>query len=230
MKRRIDQILGNFGYCSRWQARRWVNEGRVRHGDVVVTDFSVKAEPRELLIDGEPIEFPDGMLILFNKPLGYVCSHDSGDGPRVYDLLPPRWLERDPKVVSIGRLDKDTSGLLLLTDQTALVQRWTSPKHHVDKIYRATLDRELGPTVIEQFASGLALRGEDKPCLPARLTVVSARVADVVISEGRYHQVRRMFAACGYQVEALHRQQFGDYSLADLPEGQWRALPVPGIM
>lgn len=227
MKRRIDQILGNFGYCSRWQARRWINEGRITHNGVVLTDFAAKVEPRELLIDGEPIEFPDGMLILLNKPLGYVCSHESGEGPRVYDLLPPRWQDRDPKVVSIGRLDKDTSGLLLLTDQSALVQRWTAPKHHVEKVYRATLDRELEPGVIGQFAAGIALRGEDKPCLPATLTIVAAKVAEVTLSEGRYHQVRRMFAACGYQVEALHRQRFGDVELGDLPEGQWQALPLP---
>ncbi|NQD37671.1 rRNA pseudouridine synthase [Permianibacter sp. IMCC34836] len=227
MKRRIDQILGNFGYCSRWQARRWINEGRISHNGVVLTDFSSKVEPRELLIDGEPIAFPDGMLILLNKPLGYVCSHESGEGPRVYDLLPPRWQDREPKVVSIGRLDKDTSGLLLLTDQSALVQRWTSPKHHVEKVYRATLDRELDPGVIGQFAAGIALRGEAKVCLPAALTIIDAKLAEVTLSEGRYHQVRRMFAACGYQVEALHRQRFGDIELGDLPEGQWRALPLP---
>lgn len=227
MKRRVDQILSNFGYCSRWQARLWINEGRIRVGDTPVTDFSQKVEPRELLIDGEPIEFPDGLLIALHKPVGYVCSHDSGEGPRVYDLLPPRWRERDPKVVSIGRLDKDTSGLLLLTDQSALVQRWTSPRHHVLKTYIATVDRALSPELVAQFASGLSLRGEDKPCLPAELRLVAERQAEVRISEGRYHQVRRMFAACGYQVETLHRSQFGDYALADLPAGQWRSLPLP---
>lgn len=227
MKRRVDQILSNFGYCSRWQARLWINEGRIRVGDTSVTDFSQKVEPRELLIDGEPIEFPDGLLIALHKPVGYVCSHDSGEGPRVYDLLPPRWRERDPKVVSIGRLDKDTSGLLLLTDQSALVQRWTSPRHHVLKTYIATVDRALSPELVAQFASGLLLRGEDKPCLPAELRIVAEHQAEVRISEGRYHQVRRMFAACGYQVETLHRSQFGDYVLADLPAGQWRSLPLP---
>jgi 16S rRNA pseudouridine516 synthase len=229
MKRRVDQILGNFGYCSRWQARLWVNEGRLRVGDTVITDFSQKVEPSELLIDNEPIEFPNGMLIMLYKPLDYVCSHEGGEGPRIYDLLPPRWLQRDPKVVSIGRLDKDTSGLLLITDQSALVQRWTSPRHHVEKVYRVTLDRDLLPDVEAQFAAGIQLRGEDKPCLPAQLQHVESRVADVTLSEGRYHQVRRMFAACGYQVEGLHRHRFGDYTLADLPVGEWRAMPLPNV-
>lgn len=227
MKKRIDQILGNYGYCSRWQARLWINDGRVRVGEQVITDFSLKVEPREVLIDDEPIAFPDGMLILLHKPLGYVCSHDSSEGKRVYDLLPPRWLDREPKVVSVGRLDKDTSGLLLLTDQSALVQRWTSPKHHVEKRYVATVDRDLEADVIGAFGSGLMLRGEDKACLPATLQICAPRVAEVSLREGRYHQVRRMFAACGYQVEALHRQQFGPYSLDDLPEGQWRSVPLP---
>lgn len=227
MKRRLDQILSNFGYCSRWQARIWVNAGRLQHNGEVLKDFSAKVEPRELLIDGEPIAFPDGLLIALHKPLGYVCSHDSGEGLRVYDLLPPQWQLREPKVISVGRLDKDTSGLLLLTDQSALAQRWTSPKRHVDKIYRVTVDQDLSPELVAQFAHGIALRGEDKPCLPAALTMVSPRVAEVTLREGRYHQVRRMFAACGYQVEALHRYRFGDYELGELAVGEWRSLPLP---
>ena len=227
MKRRIDQILGNFGYCSRWQARRWINDGRVSHKGSVLTDFSAKVEPGEILIDGEPVEFPDGMLILLHKPVGYVCSHEGAEGPRVYDLLPPRWQDREPKLVSIGRLDKDTSGLLLLTDQTALVQRWTSPKRHVEKVYQATLDRELDTELIVRFAAGIALRGEDKPCLPATLAIVAPNMAEVTLSEGRYHQVRRMFAACGFQVETLHRLRFGALALADLPVAEWRSLPLP---
>ncbi len=227
MKKRVDQILGNFGYCSRWQARLWINEGRLRVGDAVINDFAQKVEPRELLIDGEPIDFPDGMLIALHKPLGYVCSHDSSEGPRVYDLLPVRWLDRDPKVVSVGRLDKETSGLLLLTDQSALVQRWTSPKHQVGKVYRAGVDHELTAELVQAFATGVHLRGEAQPCLPALLTIVSPRVAEVTVQEGRYHQVRRMFAACGYQVESLHRTRVGEYELGDLPAGQWRSLTLP---
>lgn len=227
MKRRVDQILGNFGYCSRWQARMWVNDGRVRIGETVVTDFAEKVDPSALLIDGESIPFPTGMLIMLHKPVGYVCSHDSGEGLRVYDLLPPAWLQREPKLVSVGRLDKDTSGLLLLTDQSALVQRWTSPKHHVEKVYRVSVDRELSSDVIDAFAQGVQLRGEDKACMPATLTICAPRVAEVSVNEGRYHQVRRMFAACGYHVDALHRERVGTYSLADLPVGQWRSLPLP---
>ena len=227
MKRRIDQILSSFGYCSRWQARVWINAGRIRVGETVLNDFAQKVEPRDVLVDGEPIPFPDGMLIMLHKPLGYVCSHDSGEGMRVYDLLPPAWLQREPKLVSVGRLDKDTSGLLLLTDQSALVQRWTSPKHHVEKVYRVTVDQPLSPDLISTFAAGVHLRGEDKPCLPATLNIRAPREADVTVSEGRYHQVRRMFAACGYHVEALHRERVGAYDLADLPVGEWRSLPLP---
>lgn len=227
--RRLDQLLANLGYCSRRDARAWVKAGRITIDGAPATNPSQKVDLTRttVLIDGEPPDHPDGLLLLLHKPTGLTCSHDEREGPLVYELLPPRWRARNPVVTSIGRLDKDTSGLLLLTDQTALVHRLTSPKHKVPKIYRATVDRDLDPALIALFAAGtLQLEGEKAPCAPAELRLLDARTAELTLIEGKYHQVRRMFATQGFHVETLHRTTFGDLTLDDLPPGTYRELPL----
>jgi 16S rRNA pseudouridine516 synthase len=215
--RRVDQLLSSLGYCSRKEARALCAQGRVTVDGLPVKDASARVVAARVALDGEPLDFPDGLFVMLHKPVGLVCSHDSREGARVYELLPEPWLRRDPKVNTVGRLDKETSGLILLTDVGALVQRLTSPKHHVDKVYEATLDA----------TPGILLDGEDEPTLPAKLEVLGDRRVQVTLSEGRYHQVRRMFAACGLHVEALKRTRFGEWSLGELPEGEWTALPLP---
>lgn len=225
--RRLDQLLANLGYCSRREARTWVAAGRVTVGERVAQDSGAKADPAAVRVDGEPLDHPAGLLLLVHKPTGLVCSHDEREGPSVYDLLPPRWRARNPMVTSIGRLDKDTSGLILLTDQSALVHRLTSPKHKVPKVYRATVDRDLDPALIATFAAGtLQLDGEKAPCAPADLVLRAPRVAELTLIEGKYHQVRRMFAACGWHVDTLHRERFGDLTLGELAPGTVRELPL----
>lgn len=226
--RRLDQLLSSLGYCSRREAQALCDQGRVTLAGAAVDDASQRVDPALVQLDQAPLEFPHGLLVMLNKPVGLVCSHDPREGPRVYDLLPERWQHRDPKVTTIGRLDKDTSGLLLFTDQGQLVQRLTSPRHHVDKVYLATLDREATPAMIEAFAAGLELQeeGERVKTLPALLRPVGDRRAEVTLREGRYHQVRRMFAAVGAHVVALERTGFGDWSLGELAPGQWKALPL----
>jgi 16S rRNA pseudouridine516 synthase len=204
-----------------------VEAGRVTVRGKVSDDPGQKAHAAEVRVDGEPLDHPEGLLLLLHKPTGLVCSHDEREGPSVYDLLPPRWRGRNPQVTSIGRLDKDTSGLLLLTDQTPLVHKLTSPKHKVPKVYVTTVDRDLSPDLISLFASGtLMLEGEKEPCAPASLQLRGARTAELTLTEGRYHQVRRMFAAAGATVLTLHRSHFGTLDLGDLASGQWRELPL----
>jgi len=225
--RRLDQLLSSLGYCSRREARGWFAAGRLAVKGVVAEDYGAKADPADVTVDGEPLDHPAGLLLLLHKPVGLVCSHDGREGPDIYSLIPSRWRQRNPSVTSIGRLDKDTSGVLLLTDLSPLVHRLTSPKHKVPKVYRATVDRDLSPELIAQFASGtLLLDGEDAPCAPATLNLLSAREAELTLTEGRYHQVRRMFAASGATVLTLHRARFGPLELGDLPAGQWRELPL----
>jgi 16S rRNA pseudouridine516 synthase len=225
--RRLDQLLSNLGYCSRRESRDWMDAGRVSVRGDVVRDPGKKVEQVDVRVDGEPLDHPAELLLMLHKPVGLVCSHEEQEGANVYSLLPERWRRRNPQITSIGRLDKDTSGLLLLTDHSALVHRLTSPKHKVPKVYRATVARELSPDLVPLFASGTLLLADEKtPCLPAELRILNPTTAELVLIEGRYHQARRMFASQGYEVLELHRSRFGHLDLGDLPVGQWRELDL----
>ena len=225
--RRLDQILANYGYCSRSEAKRWIRARRLVIGSQPAHAPEDKADPTAVLVDGEPVECPEGILALFHKPAGYVCTHEHREGPTVFDLLPPRWIKRNPPVTSVGRLDKDTTGLLIVTDIGELVQKWTSPKHKVPKVYEVTVDGSIDPKLVELFASGqLLLDDEDKPCLPARLEIVTPHESRLELVEGRFHQVKRMFASQGLDVVKLHRSRVGEFDLTGLEPGKWRMLNV----
>lgn len=227
---RIDQILSRHGYCSRGESRGWLKAGRITLRGIPVKDPSEKVLVEDLRVDGEPVDHPEGILVVLHKPAGLVCSRDEREGPNVFSLLPERWSRRNPPITSVGRLDKETTGLLLITDQGELVQRWTSPRHKVTKRYLVEVDQDLDPTLVPLFASGsLRLPDESDPCLPATLTLVGPRIAHLDLVEGRYHQVRRMFASQGFRVISLHRSHFGALDLGDLPAGQWRAVVAESI-
>lgn len=232
---RIDKLLSSMGYGSRSEMARMAKAGGIVLDGVELANASARIAvtpdlPQRLQIDGEALDPLCGLVILLHKPLGMTCSHKE-DGPLVYDILPKRWRGRDPAISTIGRLDKQTSGLLLLTDDGALLHRIISPKRHVKKTYRARLARTLAGTEGAVFASGrLMLEGEEKPLAPAELEVVSPTEALLTVTEGRYHQVRRMFAATGNRVEALHRERLGGLSLPEgLAAGQWRLLTAAEI-
>jgi 16S rRNA pseudouridine516 synthase len=178
-----------------------------------------------MTVDDEPLDPPPGLALMLHKPTGVTCSHKE-QGPLVYKLLPERWRRREPAISSVGRLDKETSGLLLMTDDGALLHKIISPRSEVTKRYDVTLDRPLRGDEQKIFASGqLMLEGEEKLLLPAPLEVVSETRAFVTLTEGRYHQVRRMFAAVGNHVTALHRDRVGALALpADLAAGEFRIL------
>lgn len=227
---RVDKLLSSMGYGSRKEMARLAQAGGITLDGAPLVDVSARIPitpdlPSRLQIEGRALDPIAGMVILLNKPLGMSCSHKE-IGPLVYDLLPPRWRRRDPGISTVGRLDKQTSGLLLLTDDGKLLHRIISPKHHVQKTYRATLARPLNGTEGALFASGqLMLEGEDKPLAPAHLDIITETEALISVTEGRYHQVRRMFAATGNHVEALHRQTLGGLALPDdLAPGAWRLL------
>jgi 16S rRNA pseudouridine516 synthase len=228
--RRIDQLLASLGYGSRSEVRGWVEAGRVTVKGIPATDPGARVEPGDVRIDGDPPDHPGEILIMLNKPPGRVCSHDSSEGPSVYGLLPERWQRRNPPVTSVGRLDKDTTGLLLLTDISQLVHRLTSPKHKVPKVYRVRIDREMPGGIEEVFSSGLLLLpDENTPCLPASLKRIGGQEAEITLSEGRYHQVKRMFGSQGCTVTELQRIRFGPLELGNLPLGEWIELPINGL-
>lgn len=223
---RLDRVLANLGYGSRRDVRRVILDGRVFVRGEVVRDETRKVDAHEVTVDGKALDHPDGIVVMLHKPTGVVCSHDEGEGPTVFELLPERWSSRNPRVESVGRLDKDSSGLLLLTDDHQLLHRLTSPRHHVPKRYEVELDDDLPDGIVERFAAGtLLLAGDPDPCRPAELEPTGPRSAAVVLTEGRYHQVRRMFAACGRTVVALHRSHVGDLALGDLAPGAWVEVP-----
>lgn len=227
---RLDRLLGSLGYGSRRDIAALARLGAITLDGRDLTDASARIAvtpdlPARMTVDGQPVDPPPGVVILLNKPLGVTCSHKEA-GPLVYDLLPTRWRARDPAISTVGRLDKETSGLLLMTDDGDLLHRIISPKRHVAKVYRAILARPLNGTEGALFASGqLMLEGDDKPLKPATLEVISSTEARLTVTEGRYHMVRRMFAAAGNHVEALHRERLGGLALpVDLEPGQWRLL------
>lgn len=227
---RLDQLLSRFGYCSRREAADWIRRGRVTADGGALLKPDQRAEPGAVLVDGKPVEFPQGLLIALHKPAGYASSHDPSESPLLYDLLPPPWLRRNPGPVSVGRLDRETTGLILITDDGALAHRLTSPKHDVEKTYEVTVSAPLPDGLPELFSAGtLVLRGESKPCLPARLEITGIHTARVFLSEGKYHQVRRMFASQGCPVTRLHRTAIGTLTLEGIPEGEWRECRAESI-
>ncbi len=232
---RLDKLLASMGYGSRSEMARLAKAGGIMLDGVALEDVSARLAvtadlPGRLRIDGEALDPLAGLVILLNKPLGMTCSHKEA-GPLVYDILPARWRRRDPAISTIGRLDKQTSGLLLMTDDGGLLHRIISPKRHVQKTYRARLARPLTGREGDLFASGrLMLEGEEKPLAPAVLEVISETEALLTVTEGRYHQVRRMFAATGNHVEALHRERLGGLALPEgMGPGAWRLLTADEI-
>ncbi len=227
---RLDRLLANLGYGSRKEVQALVATGKVVLDGKALKDAGVRIAvdaslPERMTIRGVPVDPPAPLVLMMHKPLGVVCSHKE-DGEKIYDLLPRRWRLRDPALSTVGRLDKDTSGLILITDDGDFLHRVISPKRHVPKTYLAKLDRPLNGAEGEAFAAGtLMLEGEEKPLLPARLDVVDERSARLTITEGRYHQVRRMLAAVGNHVVDLHRERIGGIALPqDLEPGQHRIL------
>lgn len=226
---RLTRLIANLGYGSQRDVKAMLRDGRVTLADGTGLTEQSKVEHGDVRIDGEPLDPPPGMVVMLNKPEGYTCS-TSDPGRIVYELLPPRFMRRNPIVAPVGRLDRDTTGLLLLTDDGPLLHRLTSPKHHVPKTYEVTLARPLDGSEAELFASGtLILRSETTPLLPAVLEATGTHSARLTITEGRYHQVKRMFAATGNHVESLHRAAIGGLGLGDLPSGQWRLLSVDEV-
>lgn len=230
MMARLDRLLANLGYGSRREVNSLVRDGKVVLDGATLKDagarIAVTADlPARMTISGVAVDPPAPLTLMMHKPLGVVCSHKEV-GRSVYELLPHRWRARMPGLSTVGRLDKETTGLLLITDDGPFLHRVISPRAHVAKRYVATLDRPMNGEEGAIFAAGtLMLDGETDPLEPAALEALGPKEARLVITEGRYHQVRRMFAAVGNHVTALHRDRIGGLALPeDLEPGAWRIL------
>ncbi|PRM90309.1 16S rRNA pseudouridine(516) synthase [Aliarcobacter cryaerophilus] len=221
--KRVDAYLSSLGYCTRSEARKFLKMNSVFINENRVFNPSLKAKHNEIRVNDEKLD-SEKITILMNKPSNVICSHNDS-GKLIYSLLPQRWQNRNPKISTIGRLDMDTTGAILLTDDGELNHKLTSPKKDVKKIYEVTLQNPLKGDEKEIFASGtVVLNGEDKPLKPAKLIILSDNLVHLEIVEGKYHQVKRMFAYTKNKVTKLHRLEFAGFRVDDLKEGEFRVI------
>jgi 23S rRNA pseudouridine2605 synthase len=217
----LERVLSKAGLGSRTEARRWVGEGRVTVNGKVEGDPNrwIDLERDRILFDGEPLQKAAPVYLLLHKPTGYLTTYRDPEGrPTIYDLLP----ERDRYLFPVGRLDLDTSGLLLLTNDTAFAERLTNPAFHVPKTYRVKASRPLGDEQLDRLRDGLEL--SDGPTRPAVVKRLGAATFEITITEGRNRQVRRMVEALDAKVQKLARIAIGELTLGDLEPGALREL------
>lgn len=226
---RLDKFLAEQTGLTRSQAGKALRSGAVSVNGIIEKNSAAKISETDLICyQGEMLEWVStGQYFMLYKPQGYVCSHDDGDYPTVFSFFD---YPLNQRLHCAGRLDVDTTGLVLLTDDGQWSHRITSPKHHCEKTYLVTLADPIEAHYAEEFAKGILLRGEKSPTLPASFEAIDDYNVHLTISEGRYHQVKRMFAALGNKVVALHRWKIGDIVLDDdLCEGELRPLTAQEI-
>ncbi|MBE6072541.1 MAG: rRNA pseudouridine synthase [Clostridium butyricum] len=225
---RLDKVISNLGYGSRKDVKSFVKKGLIEVDGVIVKDNGMLVDPETSIIkvNGEEVLYRKFIYLMMNKPDGVIsATHDNRD-ETVIDLLELNHQVFDP--FPVGRLDKDTVGLLLLTNDGELNHRLISPKWHVDKVYYAKIDKKVNSKDIEEFKKGITLDDGYK-CLEAKLEIISAddngSEVRITIQEGKYHQVKRMFEAVGKEVVYLKREEFGGLPLdPELEEGEYREL------
>lgn len=221
---RLDKFIAEQTGLTRSQAAKALKSGVVSVNEEIEKSGARKVSAEDAIrYEGEFLEWLEGgQYFMLYKPQGYVCSHDDGEYPTVFQFFDYPLMN---KLHTAGRLDVDTTGLVLLTDDGQWSHRITSPKHHCEKTYLVTLADPVEAFYAQQLAEGILLRDEKEPCLPAKMEILDDYNVNLTISEGRYHQVKRMFAALGNKVEALHRWRIGDIVLDEsLEEGEYRAL------
>ena len=225
----LTKYLQAQGIGSRKQCCQLVEQGRIEINGETAEQPAAEIEPAQvqrLAIDGEEIAaipLPH-YYILLHKPAGYETSHKPRDYPSVFTLLPDQIRAAD--IQAVGRLDADTTGVLLITNDGQFNHRMTSPKHKVDKIYRATLKHAADPSLCAQLQAGVLLHDDNETVAAQAAELHDAYTLILTIREGKYHQVKRMVAAAGNRVEHLHRLQFGPWDTQDLQAGEWRFIRV----
>lgn len=223
---RLDKFLSDYTPLTRSLAAKAIKAGRVQVNGSKAKSGSHKIQPQQdqVCLNGEVVEATAGArYFMMHKPQGMVCANSDGEHPLVFDLM--RNEINVDRLHTVGRLDKDTTGLLLITDDGQWSHQITSPKHHFEKTYRAWLAEPLIDEAESRCEQGIELKDELKPTLPAQLKRITDTEVLITIHEGRYHQVKRMFAALGNRVTALHRESIGGVQLdAELKPGDYRLL------
>ncbi len=230
---RLDDLLFSQGFGTRRVCAGLIQQGFVQVAGVESAQDAteiVATDGLEFTVQGKRWQYQERAYLMMHKPAGFECSHRPGAWPSAYSLLPAPLRQRPTKAVvqgvqAIGRLDQDTTGMLLLTDDGQFLHKMSSPKHHVSKVYQITTDRAVEPAQIEKLLAGVVLNDDPKPVKAAAAMQTGEKTLDMTLTEGKYHQVKRMIAAVGNHVVALHRSQIGSMVLGDdLPSGQWRWL------
>ena len=225
---RLEQILFTQGFGTRHECRGLISLGRAAFRSEVLRDPDAEINEEGLLfsVDGEIWPYYEKALIVMNKPAGYECSQKPTHHPSIMTLLPAPLRRRG--LQPVGRLDADTTGLLLLTDDGALLHRLTHPKRHVGKRYRVACKHPVSESIVQRLEQGVLLVDEKMPLMATNVAKKSDNVLEMTITSGKYHQVKRMIAAAGNRVEALERISFGKLALpADLEPGKWRWVSSP---
>jgi 16S rRNA pseudouridine516 synthase len=229
---RLEDILYSQGFGTRRVCAGLVQQGHVRIGRQVCTDPGEHFEPEGLHfeVQSQSWEYHEKAYVLLHKPAGTECSQKPSAWPSIYTLLPGPLRQRPnrqnmPGVQAIGRLDQDTTGMLLLSDDGAFIHRMSSPKKHVPKVYEVTTRHPVDAGQVERLLAGVVLDDDPRPVRAAACEATGANTLRLTLTEGKYHQVKRMLAAVGNRVEGLHRSRIGGLALpADLAPGQWRWL------
>lgn len=225
MRMNLERILFSQGFGSRRECRALIMRGAVTIDERCCDDPHADFEPTGLVfhVQGVRWQYCEKAYLIMHKPPGYECSHAPQHHPSVYGLLPAPLVARG--VQCIGRLDEDTTGLLLLSDDGAFIHRLSSPKRKIPKTYVATTRHPVQRSQLEALLRGVLLRGETAPSIALSAVQRDERCVEMVLTEGKYHQVKRMIAAAGNRVEQLHREAIGSLTLpATLAPGQWRWL------
>ena len=228
---KLSQVLFSQGMGARRECEGLIASGHVTLAGQVCDDPFAEVEPEGLVfgVRGELWPYRAKALILLNKPAGFECSQKPKHHPSVYSLLPGPLRGRD--VQAVGRLDEDTTGLLLLTDDGLLIHRLTSPKQHVPKVYEVGCKHPVDEKQVQALLAGVTLLDDPAPVRAAACQTTGECSLSLTLLEGKYHQVKRMIAAVGNRVETLHRSRFGALGLpADLAPGQWRWLDGPQVL
>ncbi len=223
---KLAQLLYSQGFGTRRDCARLLRAGLVSVGGVVVDDpereVDTGAPGPHLAVRGEPWTWRATALLVLHKPAGYECSLKPRHHPGVHTLLPEPLRTRG--VQPIGRLDEDTTGALLFTDDGTLIHRLTSPRHHVPKVYEVTCKHPVDAAQVQRLNDGVLLHDDNATVRAEACAATGERTLRLVLSEGKYHQVKRMVAAAGNRVEALHRSRFGTVGVEGLEPGRWRWL------
>ncbi|HMY38638.1 MAG TPA: pseudouridine synthase [Marinagarivorans sp.] len=220
---RLDKFVSHATGASRSQVHLWLRQGRISLNGTPCTQAALNIKDNEqICLDEAPIQLPREGYWLLHKPAGVVCANQDGQYPTVIDLVSHALAPGNLQIA--GRLDVDTTGMVLITTDGAWNHQVTAPKKHCQKIYQVTLSEPLTPAAIAHLRAGIALREEPKPCLPADIFALSHHEYLLAINEGKYHQVKRMMAAANSHVVKLHRLAVGGLCLNDLEPGAFRPL------